>query len=269
MKKESKLYSGLAVITGASSGIGYELAKKFGSKGFDLLVVAEDPGIVEAAHAFEQLGVNVMYSKIDLASEEGVEKLYGVIKSTGRVVDVICINAGVGVGGASFDKTDLEEEMNLIKLNVLSVVHLTKLVLKDMLAVGQGRILFTSSVAAFMPGPYESVYSASKAFVQSFAEALHEENKNKGITITSLQPGPTETNFFHRAGMDNTKVGSAKKDNPADVAEEGYNALMNDEENHIPGIKNRIQANIAKVMPQAVAAKMHKGMTKPNFEADM
>ena len=159
--------------------------------------------------------------------------------------------------------------MNLIRLNVLSVVHLTKLILKDMLIFGQGKILFTSSVAAFMPGPYESVYSASKAFVQSFAEALHEENKDKGIVITVLQPGPTETNFFHRAGMDDTKVGESKKADPADVAEEGFNALMKGEENHIAGFKNRIQANVAKVMPQSVAAKMHKGMTLPNSTADM
>lgn len=265
---DEKLNSGLAVITGASSGIGYELAKKFASKGYDLFVVSEDAGIVEAAQVCEQLGVNVNYAKIDLATEQGVEELYAKIKSMNRPVDAICINAGVGVGGASFDKTDLYKELNLIKLNVLGVVHLTKLILKDMLAIGRGKILFTSSVAAMMPGPYESVYSASKAFVQSFAEALHEETKDKGIIITILQPGPTETNFFHRAGMDDTKVGTDKKASPVDVAEEGYNALMDGEENHIAGFKNRVQANIAKVMPQAVAAKMHKNMTKPNSESD-
>lgn len=262
-------YSGLAVITGASSGIGFELAKKFAENGFDLIVVAEDEGIIEAANTFEQYGVDVIHSRINLASAEGVEEFYEVIKSTQRPVDAICLNAGVGVGGASFDKTDLQKEMELIKLNVLSTVHLTKLVLKDMLIFGQGKILFTSSVAAFMPGPYESVYSASKAFVQSFAEALHEENKDKGIIITSLQPGPTETNFFHRAGMDDTKVGGSKKADPADVAEEGFNALMKGEENRIAGLKNRIQANIARVMPQSVAAKMHKNMTLPNSTADM
>lgn len=262
-------YSGLAVITGASSGIGFELAKKFAENGFDLIVVAEDEGIIEAANTFEQYGVEVIQSRINLASAEGVEEFYEVIKSTQRPVDAICLNAGVGVGGASFDKTDLQKEMELIKLNVLSTVHLTKLVLKDMLIFGQGKILFTSSVAAFMPGPYESVYSASKAFVQSFAEALHEENKDKGIVITSLQPGPTETNFFHRAGMDDTKVGGSKKADPADVAEEGFNALMKGEENRIAGLKNRIQANIARVMPQSVAAKMHKNMTLPNSTADM
>lgn len=264
MKKDETGGPGLCVITGASSGIGYELAKKFAANDFDLLVVAEDAGIAEAAQAFENLGANVTKAQIDLSKEEGVEELYRIIKNTARVVEVLCVNAGVGVGGASFDKTDLQKEMNLIKLNVLSVVQLTKLVLKDMLAVGHGKILFTSSVAAFMPGPYESVYSASKAFVQSFAESLHEENKDKGITITSLQPGPTETNFFHRAGMDDTKVGGQKKDDPVKVAEDGYNALMKGEENRISGLKNRVQANIAKVVPQNVAAKMHKTMTKPN-----
>ena len=134
-----------------------------------------------------------------------------------------------------------------------------------MLAKGHGRILFTSSVAAFMPGPYESVYSASKAFVQSFAEGLRAETKDKGIVITSLQPGPTETNFFHRAGMDDTKVGEASKDDPADVARDGFEALMEGRDSIIAGsLKNKVQANVAKVAPQKVAAKMHETLTKPN-----
>ena len=253
MNTESKLYSGLAVITGASSGPGYELAKKFGSKGFDLLVVAEDAGIIEAALNFEQLGVNVMYSRIDLASEDGVEKFYRAIKATGRGVDVLCLNAGAGVGETSFDKTDLDEEINLIKLNILSVVHLTKLVSKDMLAVGQGKILFTSSAVTSMPDSSESVYLASKAFVQSFAEALNEENKSKGITIVCLQPGPKE--FKGRV---------AKKDDPVVVAEEAYNALMNNEENYLLGLSSDPQANFSRV-----SAKTHKEMNRPNFEADI
>lgn len=259
----------LAVITGASSGIGYELAKQFVQNGFDLLVCAEDPGIVEAAQAFKQNGANVESMQVDLATYEGVEKLYERIRSYGRPLDAIALNAGVGVGGASFDKTDLQEELNLIRLNVLSVVHLTKRILPDMIEAGHGRILFTSSIAAFLPGPFESVYAASKAFVQSFAEGIRGEVKDKGVTVTALQPGPTETNFFHRAGMDETKVGDQKKDDPADVARQGFEALMAGRDAVIAGsLMNKVQGNIAKVAPQKVAAKMHERMTKPNSPLD-
>jgi short-subunit dehydrogenase len=253
-----------AVITGASSGIGYELAKQFATHGFDLLIVAEDPGIVEVSQILNSYGTKVDHVQIDLASFDGVEKLYNRIKAEKRPLDAIAINAGIGVGGASFDKTDFEKEMKLIHLNVMSTVHLTKRVLTDMLEVGHGRILFTSSVSAFMPGPYETVYSASKAFVQSFAEGIRAEVQDKGITITALQPGPTDTNFFHRAGMDQTKVGAQKKDDPADVAKVGFEALMSGKDSVISGIMNKIQANIAKVIPQVAAAKMHENLSKPN-----
>lgn len=259
----------LAVITGASSGIGYELSKQFAEHGFDLLVCAEDDGITEAAQSFRQLGGQVEYLKVDLAEYDGVEKLYERIKSMGKPLDSIAINAGVGVGGASFDKTDLEEELNLLRLNVISVVHLTKRILPDMIEQGHGRILFTSSIAAFLPGPFESVYSASKAFVQSFSEGIRAEAKDKGIVVTALQPGPTETNFFHRAGMDETKVGSMKKDDAADVARQGFEALMKGDHAIVAGsTMNRVQANIAKVAPQQVAAKIHERMTKPNSPKD-
>jgi short-subunit dehydrogenase len=258
-----------AVVTGASSGIGYELAKQFVMHGFDILITAEDGGIVEAAQALSQYGTQVESFQVDLAREGGVDKLYSRIQQENRPLAAIAINAGVGVGGASFDKTSLEMEMNLLRLNVISVMHLTKYVLRDMIAQGHGRILFTSSVAAFMPGPYESVYSASKAFVQSFAEGLRAETKDKNIVITSLQPGPTETNFFHRAGMDDTKVGGAKKDDPADVARQGFEALMEGRDAIIAGsFKNKVEANIAKIIPQKAAAKMHESMTKPNSPRD-
>jgi short-subunit dehydrogenase len=255
----------LATITGASSGIGYELAKQFAKNGFDLLVVAEDAGLAEAAQVFRTLGTEVHTLQVNLAERQGVELLYTKIKSLPQPLDTIAINAGVGVGGASFDKTELEDELNLINLNVTSTVHLTKLILPDMLAAGHGRILFTSSVAAFMPGPYEAVYSASKAFVQSFAEALHFETKDKGITVTSLQPGPTDTKFFHRAGMDDTKVGRAKKDHPAKVAKQGFEALMKGEHAIVAGsLKNKIEANAARLSPQQVGAKFHETLSRPN-----
>lgn len=267
--KHEEMAGKWAVITGASSGIGYELSKQFAEHGFNIMVAAEDSGIIEASQAFSQYGTQVESIQVDLANRAGVEKLYSKIKNLPEPIEAIAINAGVGVGGASFDKTDLEAELNLINLNVASVVHLTKLILPDMIAAGHGRILFTSSVAAFMPGPFESVYSASKAFVQSFAEGLRAENKDKGIIITALQPGPTETNFFHRANMDDTKVGESKKDDAADVAKDGFEALMEGRDAIIAGsLKNKVQANVAKIVPQKAAAKMHEQMTKPNSPRD-
>jgi len=179
-----------AVVTGASSGIGYELAKQFAQHGFDLLVAAEDAGIAEAARAFEGLGAGVESLQVDLATYDGVENLYAKIASSGRPVEAIALNAGVGVGGDFTRGTELRDELNLIALNVTSPVHLAKRVLKDMVARGQGRVLFTSSIAATMPAPFEAVYGASKAFLLSFAEALRNELKDTGVTVTALMPGP-------------------------------------------------------------------------------
>jgi uncharacterized protein len=211
-----------AVVTGASSGIGYELARVFAKNGYDLLVTAEND-LSEAVREFESLGTGVSSVQADLAKYEGVEKLWAAIQSTGRQVDAIAINAGVGVGG-SFLETDLQQELNLIELNVTSTVHLAKRIVQDMAPRRSGRILFTSSIAGTMPTPLEAVYGASKAFVLSFSQSLRHELKDLGITVTALQPGPTDTNFFHRAGMDNTKVGSEGKytNNPAEVAEQGF-----------------------------------------------
>jgi short-subunit dehydrogenase len=207
----------LAVVTGASSGIGYELAREFAEHGFDLVVAAEDGGIVEARQAFEGLGVKVESVQVDLARPEGVEKLWERVKALGRNVDAVAINAGVGVGG-EFKGTDLDRELNIVDLNCRSVVHLAKRAVQQMTTQGHGRILITSSIASTMPGPFEAVYAASKAFDQSLAQALRHELKDSGITVTSLMPGATETNFFHRAGMDDTKVGTSKKDDAGEVA---------------------------------------------------
>lgn len=265
MKSISESFKPFAVITGASSGIGYELAKQFAQHGFDLAVVAEDTGIFEAAEVCKGFGGEVECFQIDLASFDGVEEFYAKLKDLNRPIDAIAMNAGVGVGGCSFVKSDLEAEINLINLNITSTVHLTKRVLKDLVQQGYGRMLFTSSVAASMPGPYESVYSASKAFVQSFAEAIRAEVKDFGVTVTALQPGPTETKFFHRAGMDDTKVGKSKKDDPADVAKQGYEAMMSGKDHVIAGsFMNSVQTVTAKVLPEVVAAKMHQRMSEPN-----
>ncbi|KYG64654.1 oxidoreductase [Bdellovibrio bacteriovorus] len=263
--QDAKFQKKFAVITGASSGIGYELAMQFAQNGYDILVTGEAARIHEAAVAFREHGCLVHVMQADLKDFDGVENLYARIKSINCPVDAIAINAGVGVGGASFDKTDLQAEIDMIQLNVVSTVHLAKLVLKDMIARGEGKILFTSSVAAIMPGPYEAVYAGTKAFIQHFSEALRAENADKGITVTALLPGPTETEFFERAGMQDTKVGGSKKDDPAEVAKQGYEALMRGDDMVVAGsMMNKIQTAAAKMMPQSVATKMHGQMSKPN-----
>jgi short-subunit dehydrogenase len=203
-----------------------------------------------------------------LATPEGVEALHKAIVKTGRPVAAIAINAGVGVGGKFFE-TGLKEELNVINLNIISVVHLTKLIVKDMIARGEsGKILYTSSIAATMPGPYLSVYSASKAFVQSFAESMRYELKEKGILVTAMQPGPTDTNFFERAHMEDTKVGAQEKDDPADVAKQGYDALMEGKEKVIVGsLKTRLTNAANDLIPEQIKAKMHGDMAKPGSAA--
>jgi len=254
----------LAVVTGASSGIGYELAKQFAQNGFNLLITANDAGINTAAQDLERLGAQVATMQADLATYEGVEKLYDAISSSGYPVDAIAINAGVGVGGDFARDTDLKDEINLINLNVVSAVHLSKRVVKDMVARGSGRILFTSSIAALMPGPFEAVYAASKAFIQSFSAALRNELKDTGVTVTALQPGPTDTNFFHRADMDDTRAGAGSKDDPADVAAEGFEALMDGKDHVIAGsLKTKAQGAATKLMPETARAAQHRKLSEP------
>ncbi len=260
----SSLTRPLAVVTGASNGIGYELAKQFAQHNFDLLVTATGPSINEAAQAFEKLGAKVETVQADLATYDGVERLYNKIKATGRSVDAIAINAGVGVGGDFARETDLKEELNLINLNVVSSVHLAKRVVKDMVDRGQGRILFTSSIAALMPGSFEAVYAASKAFIQSFAEALRNELKDTGVTVTALMPGPTDTNFFHRADMDDTKAGADRKDDPAEVAKQGFEALMAGKDHIIAGsLKTKIMGAASQILPDPLNAELHRQLTEP------
>ena len=253
----------IAVVTGASSGIGYELAKVFAKNNFDLLVIAEDAGIAEAGNTFRQMGREVTTLQAALTTFEGVEKAYQGIKALGRPIDSIAINAGVGVGG-KFTESNLEDELNLISLNIISVVHLAKRVLMDMENVGHGRVLFTSSFAAEMPGPYYAVHAASKSFVQSFAEAVRNELQDSGITITALQPGATATHFFHGAHMEDTKAGVAKKDDPAMVAEDGFRALMAGSDHVIAGsFKNKVQATVAKFLSEKQASNLHGKQTTP------
>ena len=254
-----------AVVTGASSGIGLELARQFAENGFDLLIAAENGGIATAAAELQQAGASVETVVADLGTREGVELLWS---SATRPVDAIALNAGIGSGGA-FVETDLELELQLVQLNVVGTMHLAKLALRQMVARGEGRVLFTSSIASTMPGPYEAVYGASKSFVQSLAEALRTEVADAGVTVTSLMPGPTGTNFFHRAGMDDTALGQSGKDDAATVARQGFEALMSGDEKVVSGgLKSKLMAAANAVTPDALKAKGHAVQAKPGSGKD-
>ena len=254
-----------AVVTGASSGIGFELARQFAEHGYDLLIAAEDEAVEQAAADLRRDGrTQVVAVRADLARYEGVEKVYAAILESGRDVDALALNAGRGIGGAFVDGTDLADELNVIAVNVTSTVHLAKRVLPDMVERGAGHVLFTSSIASTMPGTYQAVYNASKSFVQSFAEALRAELSDSDVTVTALMPGPTDTNFFHRAEMDDTKVGAGPKDDPAQVAKEGFEALMKDKQKVVAGsAKTKAQGVMSKVLPDKAKAEMHRKMAEP------
>jgi len=253
----------LALVTGASSGIGLELARQFGEHGYDLLVNAEDDAIHPAARDLSTHGVRVHAVQADLATDEGVERLYSAVAAAGRPLAAAALNAGVGEGGAFLD-TDLAAEFEIIDVNIRSTVHLAKRVLRDMAARGEGDVLITSSIASTMPGSFQAVYNASKSFLQSFAEALQNELKDTGVTITSLMPGPTETNFFHRADMDDTRVGQSKKDDPAQVARQGFEALVKGRKRVVGGsVKTKAQEALNKVLPDQAKAATHRAMAEP------
>jgi short-subunit dehydrogenase len=250
----------LAVVTGASTGIGYDLAKGCARAGFDLIVVADEPEIAEAAKQFEALGTKVEAIEADLATPEGVERLYGAIG--GRPVDALLANAGRGLGRAFLDQ-DFEAVRHVIDTNITGTVDLLQRVGRDMRARGRGRILITGSIAGFMPGTFQAVYNGSKAFLDSFSFALRNELKDSGVTVTCLMPGATETDFFERADMLDTKVGASQKDDPADVAQQGFDAMMRGDGDVVTGWMNKLRSAIALVTPSAVLAEAHRKMAEP------
>src|SRR4051794_18156458 len=254
----------LALVTGASSGIGFELARQFAQHGFDLVVNAEDAELDAAAVQLRAEGAEVHAVRADLRTSDGVEQVWNRVAGLGRPLDAAALNAGVGQGGPFVD-TDLADEQAIIDLNVTSTVHLAKLVLRHMVARDQGRVLFTSSIASTMPGSFQAVYNASKSFVQSFAEALQNELKDSAVTITSLMPGPTDTEFFERADMsEDTRVGRGTKDDPAQVAAQGFEALMKGKKKLTAGsVMTKVQGAVNKVLPDSVKATAHRLMAEP------
>jgi len=249
----------LAVVTGASSGIGLELARLAAKDGYDLIVAADTP-FVEAGPALREFGVDVEELGVDLATKQGVSQLLDRIGE--RCVDVLVANAGHGLGHGFLEQSP-DEWQHIIDTNITGTLLLIQPVVTKMVERGEGRVLITGSIAGHLAGAFQAVYNGSKAFIDSFSAALNEEIKDSGVTVTCLKPGATETNFFHRAELDDTKVGQAKKDDPADVAKTGFDAMMKGEGDVVHGFKNKLQAAVAAVTPQSQLAEMHRGMAEP------
>lgn len=249
----------LAVVTGASSGIGYELAAECARNGFDLIIAADRP-LGQAERDLTALGAAVTSIETDLATREGVEELCSSIRD--RPVEVLIANAGHGLGKAFLDQT-LADITHVIDTNITGTLALLHRVGNDMRMRGAGRILIVGSIAGFMPGSFQAVYNGTKAFIDSFAAALRNELKNTNLTVTCLMPGPTETEFFERAGMMDTKVGSDEKMPAGDVARIGFKAMMDGDGEVVAGVKNKLEAAVAHVTPSSALAERHRKMAEP------
>src|ERR1700710_1074290 len=236
----------LAVVTGASTGIGLELARECAKNEFDLIIAANEAEIESAAELLRREGGSVEAVQADLATIEGVDALYD--KIAGRPVSALLANAGRGLGKAFLDQ-DFEKARYVLDTNVTGTIYLIHKVGRDMRARGEGRILITGSIAGFIPGSYQAVYKGTKAFLDSFSYALREELKDTGAAVTCIMPGATETEFFRRADMLDTKVGTAKKDDPADVAKNGFKAMMSGEGGVVSGLQNKLEAAAAPGIP--------------------
>lgn len=253
----------LAIVTGASTGIGYELALICARNGFDLVVAADEPKIHQSAADFREAGAKMVEPvEADLATLPGNDKLYQAVSSLSRPVDALFANAGRGLGKGFLDQ-DFGEVQHVIETNVTGTLYLIHKVGQDMRRRGSGRILITGSIAGYMPGSFQAVYNASKAFLDSFSLALRDELKDTGVTVTVLEPGPTGTAFFDRAGLNDTLMGTAKKDDAAMVAQTGFDAMMRGDGDVVSGWKNKIQTTIANVTPAGVLAAQHRKMAEP------
>src|ERR1700709_2355125 len=249
-----------AIVTGASTGIGFELAKRCAKEGYDLLIAADEPAIEQAAISLRGAGAAVEAVQADLSTTEGVDKLYSAAK--GRSVDALLANAGRGLGHAFLDQ-DFNKARRVIDTNVTGTAYLIHKVGNDMRRKNAGRILITGSIAGFMPGSFQAVYNGTKAFLNSFSFALREELKDSKVTVTCLMPGATETEFFRRAEMKDTAVGTAEKYDPADVANNGFNAMIKGEGDVVSGFKNKVMSAAANVMPAGVLARQTPKMAEP------
>jgi short-subunit dehydrogenase len=258
--KTNRAANPLAVVTGASTGIGLQLARQCGAHGFDLLIVANEPEIYEAARDLEAAGYKVDALDADLSTTEGVDRL--LTAAGDRPIDALLANAGRGLGHGFVDQ-EWDDIRYVIDTNVTGTLYLIHKVARQMRKTGHGRILITGSIAGFMPGTYQAVYNGTKAFLDSFSFALRAELKGSGVTVTCLMPGATETEFFDRADMLDTKVGQSKKDDPVDVAKTGFKAMMDGDGDVVAGWQNKLRAAIANVTPASVLAEQHRKMAEP------
>jgi short-subunit dehydrogenase len=249
-----------AVVTGASSGIGYELARLCAQHDYDLLVAADDPAIHAAAESLRALGASVIVTEADLATLEGVDQLCKA--AAGRRIDALLANAGHGLGKAFLDQ-DFAAVRHVIDTNITGTVYLIQKVGREMRAAGSGRILITGSIAGFMPGAFHAVYNGTKAFIDSFSFALRNELKDSGVTVTCLMPGVTDTEFFERADLTDTKVGTDSKADPAAVAKDGFDAMQAGKADVVSGWKNKLQTTLATITPNEMLAEQHRKMTEP------
>jgi uncharacterized protein len=253
----------LAVVTGASSGIGYELALCCARNGFDLVVAADEPEIAKSAQDFRAAGASVVEPvQADLATAEGVDKLYAAATGLNRPIAALLANAGRGLGKGFLDQ-DWADIRRVIDTNVTGTTYLVHKVGRDMRARNGGRILITGSIAGYIPGSFQAVYNATKAYLDSFSIAIRDELKDTGVTVTVLEPGPTDTEFFERADMMDTSVGTGKKDDPAMVAKTGFEAMMRGDGDVVSGWKNKVQTTLANVTPAGVLAAQHRKMAEP------
>jgi short-subunit dehydrogenase len=251
---------GLAVVTGASSGIGLELARCCAEDGYELLICSDTDEIEQAARDLRGAGAQVETVQADLATETGVDRLAAAIGA--RPVEALLANAGVGLGDAFLDQ-DLDRALRVVDLNIRGTIALIHAVGRRMRSAGRGRVLITGSIAGFMPGSFQAVYNGTKAFLDSFSMSLRDELKESGVTVTCLMPGATETDFFETADMLDTKVGQADKADPADVARKGYRAMANGDSGVVTGFMNKVVSAFSGIIPDTVLAQMHRRMAEP------
>ena len=251
-----------AIVTGASTGIGLELARCCAQNDFDLLIAADEPQIETAAAGLRGLGAAVEAVEADLSTLEGVDKLYDAAKRIGRPVDALLANAGRGLGRGFLDQ-DFGQIRHVIDTNITGTVYLIHRIGNDMRRRNAGRILITGSIAGFIPGSFQAVYNGTKAFLDSFSFAIREELRDTKVSVTCLMPGATETEFFRRADMMDTKVGTADKDDAAMVARTGFDAMMRGDGDVVTGFRNKVQTAVASVIPAGVLARQHRHQTEP------
>jgi len=255
----------LAVVTGASTGIGYELARICAVNGFDLVIAADEPAISEAASRLATPGIGIEPVETDLATADGVDAL--VAATAGRPVAALLANAGRGLGHAFVDQ-DWNEIRRVIDTNVTGTTCLVHRIAPGMVRQGEGRILLTGSIAGFMPGAYQAVYNATKSYIDSFALALREELRGSGVTVTCLMPGPTDTEFFARGGLEDTKLAQVATADPAGVARQGFDAMMKGSGDVVTGWSNKLQAALAEITPAGLIARLHGKLAEPGSAKD-